>query len=852
MAEVTVEQLAKQAHIAVDVLLEKLKQAGLPQTSADDLISNEQKMALFKALQPKKVTLKERKSGQVSLGGANKGRRVDVQVKKKRTYVNSQDRLITEEESKRIQAAEEAKKKAEEEAKLQEEQAKAEALKAQKEKELKEQEEKAKKESDLKEKDKPTLDKDVVSKKSEKEVGAQESSEAISPKPAEDIETVKSRVLKEEEEELKKLKPKPKIKEKGESSEPAYITHGGRILVPDDKDTRRPKLVSKRRRTAVYDGRGASKVQKFEKPKQSTVIEVGIPETITVADLAQKMSVKAAKVVKVLMGLGMMATVNESLDQDTAVLVVEQMGHKYKLLQENALEVAVIEEQEGGKQVARAPVVTIMGHVDHGKTSLLDYIRRTKVASGESGGITQHIGAYNVKVGDGDITFLDTPGHEAFTAMRARGATCTDIVILVVAADDGVMPQTIEAINHAKAAGVPIIVAVNKIDKPESDVEKIKTDVSNHGVIPEDWGGENMFVPVSAKTGEGVDSLLESVLLQSEVLELTSVVDVLSRGIVLESRLDKNRGVVASVLVQKGTLSSGDIVLAGCEYGRVRSMFNELGKKVKEAGPSMPVEILGLSGTPKAGDDFIVVKEERKAREVAEFRAHKDKEQRQKQLNAVNLESIFEAAANEAQKLNIILKADVQGSQEAIIESLNKIATDEIQVEFVATSLGGINESDVNLALASSAIIFGFNTRAELNAKRLAEQEGVEIRYYSVIYDLIDDIKQSLSGMLKPEIRENIIGTAEVRDVFKSPKFGAIAGCMVIDGNIKRNLPIRVIRDGTVIYEGVLESLRHFKDDVSDVRQGKECGIGVKNYNDVKVGDQIEVYEKVEIARKLD
>jgi translation initiation factor IF-2 len=852
MAEVTVEQLAKQAHIAVDVLLGKLKQAGLPQTSADDLISNEQKMALFKALQPKKVILKERKSGQVSLGGANKGRRVDVQVKKKRTYVSSKDRLITEDESNRIAAEEEAKKKAEEEAKLKEEQTKVEALKAQQEKELKEQEDKDKKEADLQGKDKPALDKEAESKKPGKEVGAKEPSETIPPKPAEDIETVKSKLLKEEEEELKKLKPKPKIKDKSSSSEPAYITHGGRILVPDDKkDSRRPKLVSKRRRTAVYDGRGSSKVQKFEKPKESSVIEVGIPETITVADLAQKMSVKAAKVVKVLMGLGMMATVNESLDQDTAVLVVEQMGHKYKLLQENALEVAVIEEQKGGKQVSRAPVVTIMGHVDHGKTSLLDYIRRTKVASGESGGITQHIGAYNVAVDKGNITFLDTPGHEAFTAMRARGATCTDIVILVVAADDGVMPQTIEAINHAKAAGVPIIVAVNKIDKPESDVEKMKTDVSNHGVVPEDWGGENMFVPVSAKTGEGVDSLLESVLLQAEVLELTSVVDVLARGIVLESRIDKNRGVVASVLVQKGTLSSGNIVLAGSEYGRVRSMFNELGKKVKEAGPSMPVEVLGLSGTPKAGDDFIVVKEERKAREVAEFRKHKTKEQKQ-QLNAVNLENIFEAAANEAQKLNIILKADVQGSQEAIIESLNKIATDEIQVEFVATSLGGINESDVNLALASSAIIFGFNTRAELNAKRLAEQEGVEIRYYSVIYDLIDDIKQSLSGMLKPEIRENIIGTAEVRDVFKSPKFGAIAGCMVIDGNIKRNLPIRVIRDGTVIYEGVLESLRHFKDDVSDVRQGKECGIGVKNYNDVKTGDQIEVYEKVEIARKLD
>lgn len=855
MADMTVAQLAKQARISVDVLLAKLEKAGLPQRSADDSISNEQKKELFKALQPQKVTLKERTSGKISLSGQNKGRSVGVQVKKKKTYVSSNDKLVSEEEVKRNLAIQEAKKKAEEEEasrKLEEEKAakeKAAKEKAAKEKEAKEKEAQDKSEQDKSDKSDKKIESELDHKKDISESSDKDKDKEV------DLEAIKSKALEEEEELKKKLKTKPKPKSVGRnSSEPSYVTHGGRIVAPDDSSDspRRSRMVSKRRRTAVYKGGvGSAKTQKFSKPVASVSQEVDIPDYITVGDLAQQMSVKAAQVVKILMGMGMMVTVNETLEQDIAILVVEQMGHKYKIVQENALELEVIKEQEGGTEITRAPVVTIMGHVDHGKTSLLDYIRRTKIASGESGGITQHIGAYHVTTDKGVITFLDTPGHEAFTAMRARGATCTDIVVLVVAADDGVMPQTIEAINHAKAAGVPIIVAVNKIDKPESDIEKIKTELSSHEILPEDWGGDNIFAPVSAKTGEGVDDLLDSILLQSEVLELTSVADVPARGLVLESRLDKSRGVVASVLVQKGTLSFSDIILAGSEYGRVRTMFNEVGKKVNKAGPSIPVEILGLSGTPKAGDDFVVVKEERKAREVAEYRKHKSKEDIRKQLKAVNLENIFEAASKETQSLNIILKADVQGSQEAIIESLNKLATDEIQVSFVATSLGGISESDVNLALASGSIIFGFNTRAELNAKRLAEKEGVEIRYYSVIYDLIDDIKHALSGLLKPEIRENIVGVAEVRDVFKSPKFGAIAGCMVIDGNIKRNLPIRVIRDNTVIYEGVLESLRHFKEDVSEVRQGKECGIGVKNYNDVKSGDQIEVYEKVEIARTL-
>jgi translation initiation factor IF-2 len=598
----------------------------------------------------------------------------------------------------------------------------------------------------------------------------------------------------------------------------------------------------------------ASLAHGFAKPTAPVVREVAIPEMITVADLAQKMSVKAAEVIKIMMGMGAMVTINQMIDQDTATLVVEEMGHIPKLIKESAVEedVAALMQTVEGEPEPRAPVVTIMGHVDHGKTSLLDYLRRTKVTSSEAGGITQHIGAYHVTTDKGIITFLDTPGHEAFTAMRARGAKCTDIVVLVVAADDGVMPQTKEAIQHAKAAGVPIVVAVNKIDKPEADPDKIRTELSSFEVVPEDWGGENIFQNISAKTGEGIDDLLDSILLQAEVLELKAVAKGPAKGIIIESRLDKGRGPVASVLVTGGCLHKGDVVLAGRQYGRVRAMIGDDGKQSQQAGPSMPVEILGLSGTPTAGDELMVVGDERKAREIALFRQGKFREVRLAKKQAAKLDNLFDQMGEgKQQSLNVVFKADVQGSVEAIQESLLKLATDEVKVNIVASGVGGITESDINLALASDAIVIGFNVRADASARQVVEREGVDLRYYSVIYDLINEIKAALSGLLAPEVQEKIIGLAQVREVFRSSKIGSIAGCMVTEGIVKRNLPIRVLRDNVVIYEGELESLRRFKEDASEVRQGTECGIGVKNYNDVKVGDQIEVYEVVTIKRTL-
>ena len=604
--------------------------------------------------------------------------------------------------------------------------------------------------------------------------------------------------------------------------------------------------------------RGAVKVSTgtrhgFEKPTAPIVREVTIPETITVAELAQKMSVKAADLIKTLMKLGTMVTINQVLDQETAAIVVEEMGHKAKLLQEDAIEEAVLQETEaGGEKLPRPPVVTIMGHVDHGKTTLLDYIRRTKVAAGEAGGITQHIGAYHVATERGNITFLDTPGHAAFTAMRARGAEVTDIVVLIVAADDGVKPQTLEAIQHARAAEVPIIVAINKIDKPEADPERVKQELAQHEIIPEDWGGDTMFVPVSAKTGAGVDDLLEAILLQAEIMELRAVRDAPARGTVIESSLDKGRGPVATVLVQSGTLRKGDVILSGKEYGRVRAMFDENGQQVTEAGPSTPVMVLGLSGTPNAGDDMVVVPDERKAREVALFRQGKYRDVQLASRKAAKLEEVFSRLdKDQTNTLNILLKADVQGSAEALREALTKLSTEEVQVKIVASGVGAITESDINLALASNAVVIGFNVRADSVARRAAEAAGVELNYYSVIYEVIDDVKKALSGLLKPEVKEEIIGLAEVRDTFNSPKFGTIAGCLVVEGVVKRHNPIRVLRDNVVIYEGELESLRRYKEDVNEVKAGTECGIGVRNYNDVKVGDLIEVYERVEVQREL-
>jgi len=594
----------------------------------------------------------------------------------------------------------------------------------------------------------------------------------------------------------------------------------------------------------------------FEMPTEKKAVEVEIADMISVGDLAQQMSIKAGEVIKQLMTLGVMANINQMIDQDTATLVVEEMGHAVKAVSadalEESLEESLAQNTDEGNAEPRAPVVTVMGHVDHGKTSLLDYIRKSHVASGEAGGITQHIGAYHVDTDHGMISFLDTPGHAAFTAMRARGAKSTDIVILVVAADDGVMPQTEEAVMHARAAGVPLIVAINKMDKEGADPERVKNELSAKEVIPEDWGGDTQFIPVSAQTGDGVNELLEAVLLQSELLELQAPKDVPAQGIVIESRLDKGRGSVASLLIQSGTLRKGDIVLAGLQYGRVRAMLDENGEPIDEAGPSIPVEILGLDGTPDAGDQFAAVESEKRAREIADFRQEKTRDNKLARQQAAKLDNMFESmTAGERKTLNVVVKADVRGSLEAIQTALLDLGNEEVQVNIVTGGVGGIAETDVTLAMTSGAVMFGFNVRADNAARRLIEGEGVDLRYYNVIYDLIDDVKSALSGMLAPELREEIVGIAEVRDVFSSPKFGQIAGCMVIEGTVYRSKPIRVLRDNVVIYQGELESLRRFKDDAADVRNGTECGIGVKNYTDVKAGDLIEVFEVKEIARSL-
>ncbi|MCD0491382.1 translation initiation factor IF-2, partial [Chromobacterium violaceum] len=593
----------------------------------------------------------------------------------------------------------------------------------------------------------------------------------------------------------------------------------------------------------------------FQAPTEPIVHEVLVPETITVAELAHKMAVKAVEVIKTLMKMGMMVTINQVLDQETALIVVEEMGHIGKAAQaddpEAYLDVTDGETVEVVEQ-PRSPVVTVMGHVDHGKTSLLDYIRRAKVAAGEAGGITQHIGAYHVETPRGMITFLDTPGHEAFTAMRARGAKATDIVVLVVAADDGVMPQTIEAIHHAKAAKVPMVVAVNKIDKQGANVERIRQELVAHEVVPEDWGGDTQFVEVSAKMGLNIDALLEAILLQAEVLELKAPVDSLAKGIIVEARLDKGRGPVATLLVQSGTLKKGDVVLAGTAFGRVRAMMDENGKAIDSAGPAIPVEILGLSDVPQAGEDAMALADEKKAREIALFRAGKFRDVRLAKQQAAKLENMFaQMAEGEVQTLSIIIKADVQGSYEALAGSLQKLSTEEVRVAILHSGVGGISESDVNLAIASKAIVIGFNTRADAAARKLAENEGVDIRYYNIIYDAVDEVKAALSGMLAPEKKEQILGTVEIRQVITVSKVGNIAGCMVTDGMIKRSASIRLIRNHVVIHTGELESLKRFKDDVKEVKQGYECGLMLKNFNDIQEGDQLEAFEIVEVARSL-
>jgi translation initiation factor IF-2 len=593
----------------------------------------------------------------------------------------------------------------------------------------------------------------------------------------------------------------------------------------------------------------------FTAPSEPVVRDVLVPETITVGDLAHKMSVKAAEVIKVLMKLGTMATINQVIDQESAMIVVEEMGHvakRAKLDEPDAFLTEQPQEHAEIKLEPRAPVVTVMGHVDHGKTSLLDHIRRTRVASGEAGGITQHIGAYHVETAKGMITFLDTPGHEAFTAMRARGAKVTDIVVLVVAADDGVMPQTIEAIHHAKAAKVPIVVALNKVDKPEANPERVKQDLSAREVVPEEWGGDTMFVEVSAKTGKGIDALLDSILLQAEVLELKAPKDAPAKGLVIESRIDKGRGPVATILVQSGTLKRGDVLLAGAVFGRVRALVDEAGRTIDQAGPSIPVEILGLSDVPAAGAEVLVLGDERKAREIALFRQGKYRDVKLAKQHAAKLETMFEQMGEGGTKsLSLIIKADVQGSYEGLSHALTQLSTSEVKVNIVHAAVGGITESDINLALASKAVVIGFNVRADAAARKLAESNGVDIRYYNIIYDAVDEIKAALSGMLSPERKESVLGLVEVREIYRISKIGTVAGCMVLSGVIKRSAKVRVLRDNVVIHDGEFDSLKRFKDDVREVKAGFECGLSLKNFNDLKAGDQIEAYEVVEVARTL-
>ena len=836
MADVTVAQFAEVLKVPVEKLLSQLDEAGIKVAGADDTISEDAKLELLTYLRrshgqddatdagaPRRITLRRKSQSELRLSGTQgRSRTVNVEVRRKRTYI------------KRDVLEKEAQEKQEElDRKRQEEQEKIEAEKRENER-LKAEKEQAAKEAERREEE----------EKKQAETEAREAAEKAALEAAEE----RARVEKAEQD-ARNRRAKEKDKKKGKAPETKY----GRkeLHVAGDKSGRRRRKTPIRRRPVNISSDGQ---HGFEKPVAPVVREVEIPESIAVSELAQKMAIKGNEVVKVLFNMGAMVTINQVIDQDTATLVVEEMGHVAKPVSGTELDEDLLKDEKlAGEEVPRAPVVTIMGHVDHGKTSLLDYIRRTKVAAGEAGGITQHIGAYAVETDKGKVTFLDTPGHAAFTQMRARGAQATDIVILVVAADDGVKPQTIEAIEHSKAAEVPIVVAINKIDKENADPERVKNELSAHEIIPEDWGGENLFVHVSAQTGEGVDSLLDSILLQAEVMDLAAVAEGPAQGIVIESSLEKGRGAVATVLVQAGTLKQGDMIIAGEEYGRIRNMFDETHSKITTAGPSTPAVILGLSKTPSAGDDFLVVKNERKAREVAEFRQSKSRESKLAQQQASKLEDMFsQMTEGEGKVVPIMIKSDVHGSTEALRDSLTKLSTDEVKVKVISSGVGGITESDATLAAASHAVIIGFNVRADATARAAIKESGVDVRYYSIIYEAIDDVKAAMSGLLSPEIRENIVGLAEVKEVFSSPKLGDIAGSIVTEGYVKRSNPIRVLRDNVVIYEGELESLRRFKDDVNEVRSGTECGIGVKNYNDVKVGDQIECYERIEVARTID
>ncbi|PSU31869.1 translation initiation factor IF-2 [Photobacterium lutimaris] len=916
MSEVTVKALAEEIGTPIDRVLQQFADAGISK-KAEESVSQQEKQTLLAHLKkehggdssageaPTRLTLQRKTRSTLSVSGSGgKNKSVQVEVRKKRTYVK---RSALEEEQR---AAEEAKRQAEDTAQREAEEA---AQLAAKEAAKREAEEQAKREAEeaakraaeetrlAEEKAKQNAEqnadrnaedkqkRDAEDKRLAEEKAKRAAADEQAKKEAESLqrrreEEAKRKAEEDSQRQLEEARKMAEIneknwskpdQEKGNMDKTDYhTTTSSYARAAEDEQDRKEEGGTTRRRkkkkaAPKQDNRGGRNQRGRGKPqmnkptsmqhgfdKTATVAkqDVVIGETIVVSELANKMSVKGVEVIKVMMKMGAMATINQVIDQETAALVAEEMGHKVVLRKENELEEAVLSDRDENLTVVpRAPVVTIMGHVDHGKTSTLDYIRKAHVASGEAGGITQHIGAYHVETDNGMITFLDTPGHAAFTAMRARGAQATDIVVLVVAADDGVMPQTVEAIQHAKAAGVPLIVAVNKIDKEDANPDNVKNELAQYDVIPEEWGGENMFVHISAKQGTNIDGLLEAILLQSEILELTAVEEGMASGVVVESRLDKGRGPVATVLVQAGTLRKGDIVLCGLEHGRVRAMRDELGQDIESAGPSIPVEILGLSGVPSSGDEATVVRDERKAREVALYRQGKFRDVKLARQQKAKLENMFSnMTAGEVAELNVVLKADVQGSVEAIADSLRKLSTDEVKVNIVGSGVGGLTETDAVLAAASNAILLGFNVRADASARRTIETENLDLRYYSIIYQLIDEVKAAMGGMLSPEFKQEIIGLAEVRDVFKSPKIGAIAGCMVTEGTIKRNNPIRVLRDNVVIYEGELESLRRFKDDVQEVKNGYECGIGVKNYNDVRVGDQIEVYEIVEIQRTLD
>jgi len=848
MAEVTVTQFAEVLKVPVDRLLVQLDQAGIQVSGPDDRISDEAKLELLTHLRrshgqgadvatsPRKITLKRKSQSEIKLPSAQgRARTVNVEVRRKATYIKRD--VLQEQARQQQEELDSHKRAADESARLEQERAEAARLEHER----------------IETENRRRIEDEQTRKRAQEEARrlAEENARA-------EAERERERKSQPERKAAEAPPPPPKA-ERTRAEAPAQAgqqpTRYGRdqLHVAGDVSSRMKK---RRRALPARSRQGLATGQEgrhaFEMPTAPVRREVLVGETITVAELAQKMAVKATEVIKVMMNMGVMATINQPIDQDTAILVVEEMGHTAKAQKSDELDIDLQGAEASGELLPRPPVVTVMGHVDHGKTSLLDYIRRAKVVAGEAGGITQHIGAYHVETDKGVITFLDTPGHAAFTAMRARGAKATDVVVLVVAADDGVMPQTIEAIQHARAAEVPIVVAVNKIDKSDADPDRVRTELSKHDVIPEDWGGQNMFVHVSARAGTGIDQLLDAILLQAEVLELKAPHTGLAAGVVVESAIEKGRGAVATVLVKKGTLRTGDPIIAGQEFGRVRAMLDENGKQVQEAGPSMPVVVLGLSGAPNAGDDVLAVESERKAREVALYRQGKFRDVKLAR-QATRAEDVFSQMGGEkAGTVAVVLKTDVQGSSEALRDSLTKLSTDEVKVNVVASGVGGITASDVQLAAASRALIIGFNVRADSAAREALKETGVDVRYYSIIYEAIDDVKQMMSGMLAPEIKEQIVGVAEVREVFRSSKFGVVAGCLVTEGFVKRNNPIRVLRDNVVIFEGALESLKRFKDDASEVRAGTECGIGVKNYQDVRVGDQIECFSRVEVARSIE